>query len=350
MSLTKKILAAVLVVALVFLLAACNNDAENALDISTINIGIITNGDNEETDSARTQFNAFRTAYETAGASKSRVTTEENVSTTDVKDMEAAMTDLVERGCRLVIGTDPGYYTELIKYAKDENNQKIFFAALADYEQTEPAEKNMVALILRNYETAYLEGIAAGMSSATGKIGYVADTAFAMFETADVNAFYLGAKSVNPNANVLLVKTDDVKAGIDKLTAAKCDVVYSRNCVTNEEDGTTYFTVPASVADCMTVNKINPDGTTVYVSGAVQNLDFVYTQVITNTVNEKFDSLGGHTWGIKEGAMDVAPAADAAIKAKTDEVKAQFIEGADVIGKPLDQLNAAFESGVSEVK
>lgn len=348
MSIAKKITAAALVVVMIFLFAACGNKTEDILDISTVNIGFITNGDIEEDDYASVHFKAFETAYDLSGAGGSQITKEQNVSPSDEKAIEYAMTDLVERGCRIIIGTHQGYYNELLKYARDDENQKIFFAAIADYNQPEPPEENMVAVVIKKYEAEYLEGIIAGLSSKTGKIGYVSDKSYYDLDNADVNAFLLGAKSVNGSAAVSLVVTDNVKEGVSKVIAAGCDVVYSRNYVANEETGETFFTVPASLSKSMTLNKIDGEKRE-FISGSVINLDYIYTQIITDTVNDKFADLNARTWGVKDGAVDVSPAADQAIKAKVDAVKDSFNQGADVIGKDMKELNASLLDGITEI-
>ena len=346
----KKITAAALALVMIFLLAACSSGStDDIIDIITVNIGIITNGDNEKDDYASTHFSAFKTAYDVSGAGDSQITKEENVSPTDTDAIDYAMTDLVERGCRLIIGTDQGYYTELLKYAREEDNQNIFFAAIADYSQPEPPEKNMISVVINKYESEYLEGVIAGLSSQSGKIGYVSDKAYYELDYADVNAFYLGAKSVNKNAAVSVVVTDDVKAGVEKVIAAGCDIVYSRNYVVNEETGETFFTVPESLQKGMTLNKIESDGKATFISGPIINLDFIYTQIIDNTVNNKFDELSTRKWDIKAGALDVFPAADENIKNTVDTLKEKFYQGEDVIGMTLDQLNAAYLDGVAEI-
>ena len=259
------------------------------------------------------------------------------------------MTDLVERGCRIIVGTHQGYYNELLKYAQQEDNQKIFFAAIADYSQPEPPEKNMVAVVIKKYEAEYLEGMIAGLSTASGKIGYVSDKSYYDLDNADINAFLLGAQSVNGAASVSVVITDNVKDGIDKVIADGCDVVYSRNYVTNEEKGETFFTVPESMSKSMTLNKINGDSRE-FISGSVINLDYIYTQILDDTVNDKFEDLNSRTWGIRDGAVDVSPATDAGIKGQIDTVKDRFMKGEDVIGKTVQELNESYLPGINEIK
>lgn len=79
-------------------------------------------------------------------------------------------------------------------------------------------------------EPRYLAGIVAGMMTETNKIGYVA--AFPYTELLiGINAFTLGAKSVNPEAEVMVVYTNawvdaaNEKAAAEALLAQGCDVL-----------------------------------------------------------------------------------------------------------------------------
>jgi basic membrane protein A len=79
-------------------------------------------------------------------------------------------------------------------------------------------------------EARYLSGIAAGHATQNGKIGYVA--AFPIPEVLrGINAFALGARSVNPDATVQVVWTktwfgpDEEKQAAESLTAEGVDVL-----------------------------------------------------------------------------------------------------------------------------
>ncbi len=348
MNFSKKITAVILVMAMIFCFAACGADeAEAELDIGTINIGFITTGDVEDDSFSALHYNQFRTAYDLAGAGDGQVTVEENVLAGDTKAMESAIADLVARGCRLVVGTDPGYCDGFVKYAKD--NSSIFFAVLGDYEKGNDVSDNLAILNISNFETEYLQGIAAGLSTEAGKIAYVSDTTFGTTQIADVNAFAKGVESVKADAEVFFISTDDVKTGIDKAIGNKCDVVYSRNYVINEETDETFFTVPESVASVMTLNKITKDGSE-FISGTALNVDFLYTKVVLNTVNEKFSDLSKFTWGIKDGVINVSPAADAKVKSAVDAAKAEFMNGKNAVGASGAELSAEPDSSVTVIK
>lgn len=345
MNLAKKLTAVFLIIAMIFCFAACgaSDDTEGELDIGTINMGFIATGDTEEDAFSTLHYNLFRNAYDLAGAGDGQVTVEKNVPSGDTDAMKKAIDDLIARGCRLVVGIDPGYCEELTKYAKENSN--IFFVVLGDYENGSSVNENLAVLNVQTFETEYLQGIAAGLSTDAGKVAYVCDTTFGTTQNADINAFAKGVKSVNASAEVFLIKTDDVKVGVDKAAEKKCDVIYSRNYVVDEETGETFFTVPESLANVMTLNKITKDGNE-FISGTSLNIDFLYTKVVLNTVNEKFADLANFTWGMKDGVLSVSPAKDAKVKTAVDAATAKFMNGENAVGADAKELSAKLDASI----
>lgn len=328
MNLTKKIAAILLVFVMMFALASCAEEETTELDIGTINIGVIYNGTmDEEGTFANQHYAAFENAYSSAGAGGGQINQRDGVVPGDKKAMDTTMADLIARGCQLIVTTDPGYYADIVEHAKA--NPDIHFAAMANYGETAVELDNLATFDIRTFETEYLVGMMAASASASGKIGYVDDAE----NSVDVNAFAEGAKAVNPAATVSLVVTDDVKAGVEAVEKAGCDTVYSRNFAIDEE-GTMFFDVPSSVTNDMCVNTLGADGK--FITASCYNLNRLYTEIITDTVNEKFDEVKNFSTGVKEGVIDVRPAEDDAVKAKVDAVKDKFFAGDTSISKYVE--------------
>ena len=324
MNLTKKIAAILLVFVMMFALASCTTEEETTeLNIGTINIGVIYNGAMEEEGTfANQHYAAFENAYGSAGAGSGQINQRDGVVPGDKDAMDTTIADLLARGCQLIVTTDPGYYADIVEHAKA--NPTVLFAAMANYGETASELENLATFDVRTFETEYLVGMMAASASANGKIGYVDDAENAV----DVNAFAEGAKAVNPAATVSLVVTDDVKAGVEAVEKAGCDTVYSRNFAIDEE-GTMFFDVPSSVTNDMCVNTLGAEGK--FITASCYNLDRLYTEIITDTVNEKFDEVKGFSTGVKEGVIDVRPAEDEAVKAKVDAVKDKLFAGDNFI-------------------
>jgi len=107
---------------------------------------------------------------------------------------------LARDGYNLIFGTSFGYMDPMLETAGKYPD--VCFQHNSGY-KTAP---NMGTYFGANSDASYLSGIAAGAASPTGKIGYVA--AFPIPEVVrNVNAFTLGARSVNPDATVQVTWT-----------------------------------------------------------------------------------------------------------------------------------------------
>ena len=106
-----------------------------------------------------------------------------------------AMEELIDNGCRIIIGASFGYGQYMTEIAK-QHPDIYFFHPFGTEKLT-----NMTSCTGRMYQARYLSGIVAGMKTQTGSIGYVA--AFPFSEVIrDINAFALGVKSAAPEAKI----------------------------------------------------------------------------------------------------------------------------------------------------
>ena len=111
----------------------------------------------------------------------------------DLEKMEEAIAD----GYNMLFTTTPVMAPASLKIAATHPEIKILNCSL---NISHPTLRTYYA---RMYEAKFLAGVIAGSMTATNKIGYIADyPIFGM--TANINAFALGAKMVNPNAKVYL--------------------------------------------------------------------------------------------------------------------------------------------------
>jgi len=133
----------------------------------------------------------------------------ENVPEGD--EAEAVMEELAAGGYNLIFATSFGYGTPMARVATKHPEGCFQWATGAKFLLTaemggEYASFDEIPANLGTYfgaaeEARYLSGIAAGKASPTGKLGYVA--AFPIPEVIrGINAFTLGAQSVNPDATV----------------------------------------------------------------------------------------------------------------------------------------------------
>ncbi len=113
----------------------------------------------------------------------------------DKAEVEKAVEDMIEQGCNVIIGTSFGFQEGLLSKAKEYPD--ITFMHCSGYETAE----NMSQYFGRIHDIAYLNGIVAGLKPKTNVLGFVG--AFPISEVIrNINAFTLGAKSVNPEVVV----------------------------------------------------------------------------------------------------------------------------------------------------
>jgi len=120
-----------------------------------------------------------------------RTATIENVPETG--DAERIMRRLIENGVGVIIAASFGYQDTSVKLAKEFPNVKFLQAW-----GFKPAV-NLGTYSAKMYEAWYVEGIVAGRMTRTNKIGIVAAHPIPPMKW-QINAFILGARSVNPQA------------------------------------------------------------------------------------------------------------------------------------------------------
>lgn len=108
------------------------------------------------------------------------------------------MQSMIADGVDMIFTTSFGYMEQTVKVAKE--NPDVIFEHATGY-KTAP---NLSVYSSKFYEGRYVQGVIAGHMSKTGKAGYIAS--FPIPEVIrGINAFYLGAKSINPNFDVDII-------------------------------------------------------------------------------------------------------------------------------------------------
>lgn len=115
-------------------------------------------------------------------------------------DAERVIRDLAAQGNALIFTTSFGYMEPTLKVAREF--PQVAFEHASGYRSA----PNMGHYNARFYEGRYLAGFLAGRTTRSGVLGYVA--AYPIPEVLQgINAFALGARSVNPRAEVRVVWT-----------------------------------------------------------------------------------------------------------------------------------------------
>ena len=137
-----------------------------------------------------------RKALETKQAGKVKTTFVENVPET--ADAERVIRDLATKGHKVIFATSFGYMNSMEKVARQF--PKTIFMHATGYK----TGKNLGVYDIRTYEGAYMLGVVAGKISKSGKLGVVGSIAIPQV-IRNVNAFTIGARSVNPKVTTRVI-------------------------------------------------------------------------------------------------------------------------------------------------
>jgi basic membrane protein A len=163
-----------------------------------------------------------------AGTPGVKVVEEENVPETVA--VRKTLDGMVQAdGASLVFGTSFGYFDPfMIDAAKKYPN--VQFRHPTSLWSADKHPMNLGGYFCFLDQAHYVNGIAAGLSTTTNKIGYVAAKPIAIV-LRNVNAFTMGVRKVNPNATVQLIMTGDWSLPVreaeatNALITAGCDVI-----------------------------------------------------------------------------------------------------------------------------
>ena len=232
----KKVFIVVIALILVFALAACGGGKKSAppandggggdtggapLVVGFIYIGAINDG-----GFTQTHHNGTLNLQENYG-DKVKCIWLENIDDTNTQAAADAAKQLIDQGATVVIGTSFGFGTPLFELAESGNYDNITFMHFSGSDINDHNYGNYFGAM---EEPRFLSGIIAGMQTKSNKLGYVAAYPYTEVKIG-INAFALGAQSVNPDATVNVVYINSwydpaaEKQAAEALLAQGCDVI-----------------------------------------------------------------------------------------------------------------------------
>lgn len=223
----KRVLAVIIAAVMMFSLASCSMTLETDTDITNDNIKIgLLLSDTKDATSGETGYcmNAINELMNAGyGINEDKFRYAESVNPDDADAVSAAITSLLNYECHLIIGSDEAFIDGIKKAAAEENNESVKFFVFG----AENDGKNVYGYEANITCAAYLTGIVAGMKAAelqNTKLGFLAESDK---DLVVLNAFAMGAKSVNEAATVSVVYGTDAAAAADKLIKDGCVVLAS---------------------------------------------------------------------------------------------------------------------------
>ncbi|HEX5373720.1 MAG TPA: BMP family ABC transporter substrate-binding protein [Aquabacterium sp.] len=245
-------------------------------------------------------------------------------------EAERVIRDLVGQGNTLIFGTTFGYMEPMLKVAADSPTVK--FEHATGYKTAE----NMRTYDSRTYEGAYMAGVIAGGMTKSNTLGVVGSIPIPEV-IRNINAFTLGAQSVNPKIKTKVVWVnawfDPPKEteGAQSLLNQGADVLFQNTdssavLQTAEKAGKYAFGWDSDMS------KFGPKS---HLASAIINWGPYYVKATRDALEGTWKT-GGVWWGVKEGAIDLVSVSDAVpaeLKTKVEGVKAGLKDGSFVIWK-----------------
>ncbi|WP_088224768.1 BMP family ABC transporter substrate-binding protein [Desulfosporosinus sp. FKB] len=231
-----------------------------------------------------------------------------NVETTYVEnipetaDCERTFTDLAQKGYNIIFGTSYGY----MDYMKDVSKKfpNVVFEHCSGYKTTD----NLGTYFNRDYQARYLTGMVAGKYTKSNILGFLAP-----FGTPEVirniDAFTLGAQSVNPKVQVKVVWTNSWNDPATEKTAANSLIDAGADVLAMHVDSPSFAQTAQdrgvlAIGHDSDMSKFAPNSILV---GDVSNWGPYFVQVVKDVMNKTWKS-SQYFGGIKDGGViDITP-------------------------------------------
>ncbi|WP_456388542.1 BMP family ABC transporter substrate-binding protein [Desulfolithobacter sp.] len=229
------------------------------------------------------------------------VTTSYVESVKEGPDSERVILNMARKGYDLIFATSYGYMDPMLKVAR--RFPDTVFMHCSGF-KTAP---NMGNYFGRMYQARYLTGMVAGAMTKSNVIGYVA--AFPIPEVIrGINAFTLGARAVNPRAQVRVVWTKSWYDPVTEKEAAKSLLDVGADVLTQHQDSPSVQEAAQekgvySIGYNSDMSKFAPKS---HLTAAIWNWAPFYLEIVKKVQNHTWKT--GSFWpGIETGIVDIAP-------------------------------------------
>ncbi len=253
-----------------------------------------------------------------------KVTTTFVESVSEGADAERVIREMAASGNDLIFATSFGYMNYVDRVAKQFPDVKFMHAT--GY-KSGPNFHNYNA---RFYEARYLTGVIAGEMTEDNVLGYVA--AFPIPEVLQgINAFTLGAQSVNPDIEVRVIWVNSWYDPGKEREAALALIAQGADVITHHTDSTAVVQAAEeqgvyAVAYHSDMAKYGPKA---HLTAATHHWGDYYTAAAQKALEE--DGMAESIWGgVADGFIDLAPINSAVpqpVQDKVADLKQQIKEG-----------------------
>ena len=299
----------VLVVLLIGIFFAGNGKKEK------VKVGLILTGSIDEQGWNGAHYQGVRYACDKLGTEllvKEHVPEEE-------ESCETAIHALVKEGASMVILSSYAYPT-LVREMIQSYPKVAFYGISAEY-----YGENLTSYFGRMYQARYLAGVLAGRMTERDSIGYVAAMANSEVNRG-INAFTLGVRSVNPDAQVHVVWTDSWDDEEKEVAAVQQLIKEAEVDLLTYHQNQHFVAIAADEAGIYSIgyNETEEGLSERYLTASVWNWKELYCKIIRELLVGEANSVKRHWFGIETGVVglgEYSPLVTEELREELEEVK-----------------------------
>ena len=286
-----------------------------------------------------------------------RLLEEENVP--ESSRAQRVMERMIARGARIVIPTSFGHLAPAFDTAA--RHPRVTFLHMGGLQTA----RNVGTFFGKIWEAQYAAGQAAGLTTRSDRLGYVA--AFPIAQSLlGVNAFQLGARSVNPRVRTRVSFTSSWCDPARQRRAARRLLAWRADVLSQHQDCSRAVIETAAAAGAKTTGfhyDAHDVAPRAWVTGATWNWGPLFVDMVRSILSGRFASspyAGRHRGGIRDGVVRLArfgPTVPASVRVRVRETYERLRSGRQrpFAGTVRDQtgnvrIPAGEEPGVVELE
>jgi len=237
------------------------------------------------------------------------------------QEAERVMETMIRNGAKIMFPSSYGHLDPALEVA--QRHPDVVFLHQGGLKTAE----NLGTYFGTIWETVYLSGVTAGHMTESGKLGYI--VAFPIPQVLlNINAFTLGAQSVNPDIETVVVFTASWCDPGQQAEAANSLIAQGVDVLTQHQDCTKTIIETAERNGVMSVgyhadaSTLAPEG---WITGSMWDWGDLFVDMVEMVeAGEWQDSpySGRYRTGVEEGAVKLAPFGDNVPQEVQDEVLA----------------------------
>lgn len=309
---------------------------------STIRIGFIMSGAMDEDGWNGMHYDGIKAASEELDV---ELLVKENVAENEGQCIKA-IKELANKDANVIILSSYNYSKE-VKELVRKYQDIAFYCNSSEYHS-----KNMTSYFVRYYQARYLAGVLAGLQTKSDNIGYVA--AMANNEVnRGINAFTLGVKSVNKDADVVVAWTGSWDDEDKEKKLANALIKKEEVDVITYHQNKSYVIEVADEKEVYSIgyHEVFKGFSDAYLTSVVCNWRLVYKEMIHECLQGRANSLDNFWIGMEKNTVELSEYSDKVADKTADKIekaKNRIINGKDVFTDEIYDIEGTKRCGKGE--